>query len=334
MNELADLIPTARRVVDELLALQPEERVALITDAGTPPQLTGALAGCVSAAGGEYVVLEMPTRGLLRNNELPAMIERALEEADCLLGLTRTSGAPTYAATTKRLLDAGSLRAISMVMRPLEIFTGGGALADYAELRAEGERLGDIWRRGRTMRITTPAGTDLVAEVSGEDVVIECGYADRPGMEAAFSDGEVSSRPHEGTARGTLVVDGPVAHVGTAAEPLRFTVENGVVTGFEGGGPQGRAMRHILDTVPHVTNIAEFGIGLNGACRRNGLFEEEKKARGNVHVALGDNIFYGGTVASPMHIDMVLYNPTVELDGITLVRDGVVELEPAEAARA
>lgn len=321
-----DLVPGARLVVEELLALKPGERVALITDAETPHELSSTLAGCVKAAGGEYVILEMPTRGPLRNNELPAMVERALEEADCLLGLTRTSGAPTYAAVTKRLLDEGKLRVISMVMRPIEIFTGGGALADYAALRVEGERLGDIWRSGKRMRITTPAGTDLVADVAGEDVVVECGYADRPGLEAAFSDGEVSSRPREGNASGLLVVDGPIAHAGLSAEPLRFTVKDGVVTALEGTGPQARAMRHILATVPNVTNIAEFGIGLNGACRRNGLFEEEKKARGNVHVALGDNIFYGGTVSSPMHIDMVLYEPTVELDGVTLVKEGVITL--------
>lgn len=319
---LADLIPSARLVVDELLHVTAGERVALVTDGRTPRELSAVIAGCVKAAGGEYTVLEIPTRGIGSNNELPVIVERALEAADCLIGLTMSSGAPTYAAVTKRLLDARTLRAISMVMRPLEVFTGGGAVADYRALLAEGRQLAELWRVGTTMRIRSALGSDLVADVAGEDVVVECGFADEPGMEAAFSDGEVSSRPVEGTARGVLVVDGPVAHVGTAAEPLRLTIEGGRVVALEGSGPQARELQRILDEVENASNIAEFGIGLNGSCRRNGRFEEEKKARGNVHVALGDNIFYGGTVSSPVHIDMIVHDTSVELDGVPLLVDG------------
>ena len=78
-----------------------------------------------------------------------------------------------------------------------------------------------------------------------------------------------------------------------------------------GDGPEAARLRQIVDTVANADNIAEFGIGLNGASLRNGSFQEEKKARGNVHIALGDNIYYGGTVRSPVHLDMVIYRPTV-----------------------
>ncbi len=74
----------------------------------------------------------------------------------------------------------------------------------------------------------------------------------------------------------------------------------------------------------NADNVAEVGIGLNPLSRRNGDFEEEKKARGNAHVALGDNVYYGGSVRSPIHMDMVLYRPTVQLDGRTVVEDGRV----------
>ena len=38
----------------------------------------------------------------------------------------------------------------------------------------------------------------------GQHVVIECGFATEPGLEAAFSDGEVSQMPVEGSAEGAL----------------------------------------------------------------------------------------------------------------------------------
>jgi hypothetical protein len=331
-----DLATSSRKVVDELLAVKPGERVALVTDAMTPRELTSALAGAVKAAQGEYTILEMPLRELARNNELTDVVAHGLEGADCMIGLTAASGAPTYSGVTKRLLDERRLRVISMVMRPLETLTGGGALADYKALRVEGERLAALWRASKEIHLRSQAGTDLHADLTGVDVIVECGYADQPGLEAAFSDGEVSSRPREGTARGTLVVDGPIAHLGTPASPVALTIKNGLVEMVEGSDRVAVALREIILNVENARNIAEIGIGLNGSCRRNGLFEEEKKARGNIHVAIGDNIFYGGTVASPVHIDMVAYDMTVAFDTTVAVQIGAVDfgaIERSVAAR-
>ena len=66
-----------------------------------------------------------------------------------------------------------------------------------------------------------------------------------------------------------------------------------------GEGPEAEHLRHIVRTVPEADNIGEFGIGLNGTSLRNGSFQEEKKARGNVHIAFGDNIYYGAPCAAP-----------------------------------
>jgi len=163
--------------------------------------------------------------------------------------------------------------------------------------------------------------------MAGEDVVIECGFATQPGQEAAFSDGEVSSRPHEGQADGVIVVDGPIAHLGVPDSPIRLQVERGKITSVEGDSRQADELRQIVETIDNADNIAEFGIGLNPASRRNGDFEEEKKARGLAHIALGDNIFYGGTTQCAVHMDMVLYHPTVHFDDRLVVEAGQVYLD-------
>jgi leucyl aminopeptidase (aminopeptidase T) len=56
----------------------------------------------------------------------------------------------------------------------------------------------------------------------------------------------------------------------------------------------------------------------------NGDFEEEKKARGTVHIALGNGIYYGQSVDSSVHIDAVMYRPTVTFDDELIVKDGKV----------
>ena len=267
-----------------------------------------------------------PARETSRKNELTPVIARGLEAADCLIGLTRTGGAPTYAKAVKRLLDARRLRSISMVMRSLDNFTRGGALADYDALHADGVRLAEIWRPAERIHLLSAAGTDLSAPIAGEAVIIECGFATEPGQEAAFSDGEVSQMPRQDTAEGVLVIDGPIAHLGLPRKPITLRVEGGRVRSVAGADSVAAELERIVSEIDQADNIAEIGIGLNPECRRNGDFEEEKKARGTAHVAIGDNVFYGGDVECAVHMDMVIDRPTVRLDGRVVVRGGEVVL--------
>jgi leucyl aminopeptidase (aminopeptidase T) len=322
-----DVMRSADLIIRRLLAVKPGEQVALVCDPHSEMSMVYALAGVVESVGGEYTILMQPTRDTARKNELTPVIERGLETADCLIGLTGSGGAPTYARAVKRLFDEKRLRAISMVMRTIENFTQGGARADYDALHADGQKLAAIWQQAKQIHLTTPAGTDLHAPVAGEAVIIECGFATEPGQEAAFSDGEVSQMPRVNTPTGIIMVDGPIAHIGLPDSPIRLEVERGRVTAVTGHCPQAKELRHIITTIENADNIAEIGIGLNPACRRNSNFEEEKKARGNVHVAIGDNIFYGGDVHSPVHIDMVLYEPTVRFDNRVIVDEGQVMIE-------
>jgi len=317
---------SAELIVRRLLAVRRGEQVALVCDGESEMAMVEALASAIDAVAGEFTILRQPSRDTRRKNELSPVIERGLEAADCLIGLTRSGGAPTYAKAVKRLLDARRLRSISMVMRSLDNFTSGGALADYDALHADGVALASIWQQAEQIRITSPAGTDLRAPIAGEEVIIECGYATQPGQEAAFSDGEVSQMPRQDAAHGIVVVDGPIAHLGLPSEPITLHVEGGRVTAVEGSDPVAQGLRRIVTSIDRADNIAEIGIGLNPACRRNGDFEEEKKARGNVHVAIGDNVFYGGAVECAVHMDMVLYQPTVEMDERKVVVDGAVAL--------
>lgn len=322
-----DVARSANLIIRRLLDVKAGEQVALVCDPHSEMSMVYALAGVVESVGAEYTILTMPTRTTARKNELTPPIETALEAADCLIGLTGSCGAPTYARSVKHLFDEKRLRAISMVMRSLDNFTEGGARADYDALLADGEALAAIWRRAERIRVTTPAGTDLSAPISGEAVMIECGFATEPGQEAAFSDGEVSQMPRVDTAEGIIVVDGPIAHIGVPDAPIRLRVEAGRVVSVEGDSPQAVELRRIVETIPKADNIAEIGIGLNPACRRNGDFEEEKKARGLVHIAIGDNVFYGGDVECAVHMDMVVYAPTVCLDERVVVEGGKVLLE-------
>jgi len=323
---IIDASRSADLIVRRLLAVKPGEQVALICDPHSVMEMVYALASVIEAIGAEYTILMQPSRTTERKNELTPIIEKGLEGADVMIGLTGSCGASTYSHVVKQLYDEKRLRSSSMVMRTLENFTEGGARANYDALYAEGQKLAAIWQEAAHIQLTTAVGTNLQAPIGGEKVIVECGFATEASQEAAFSDGEVSQMPRVNSANGTLVIDGPIAHIGQPDSPITLQVEQGRVVSVTGDCRQADELNHIIKTIKNADNIAEIGIGLNSACRRNGDFEEEKKGRGNVHVAIGDNVFYGGDVRCAVHMDMVIYQPTVCLDDHVVVEAGQVKI--------
>jgi leucyl aminopeptidase (aminopeptidase T) len=267
----------------------------------------------------------MPSRPVEASLKMTKFIDRGLEAADVMIGLTRASGAACYSPTVSRLRKEKGLRFLSMVLRDLDIWTKGGATANYHEILEVGKRLQDIWSKGTEIRLTSKKGTDLTAKIDGAPPFIEAGFANQPGLTAAFSDGEVSQGPVEGSAEGVVVVDGPIAHVGLPATPVRLEIKGGKVVRIRGDEKGSRQLRDIVENVDDADNFAEIGIGLNPKCRPNGDFEEEKKRLGNVHIAIGRNTGgYGGTIACMVHLDMVIYEATVRTDKDVLLQDGVL----------
>jgi leucyl aminopeptidase (aminopeptidase T) len=70
------------------------------------------------------------------------------------------------------------------------------------------------------------------------------------------------------------------------------------------------------------TNIAELGIGTNEEATLTGNILEDEKILGTAHVAFGASAAIGGNVQVPVHLDCVIVEPTVEIDGAEIVRGG------------
>ena len=62
-------------------------------------------------------------------------------------------------------------------------------------------------------------------------------------------------------------------------------------------------------------------MGTNDCARLTGFVLEDEKILGTVHVAFGASAGIGGTVSVPIHLDVVVLEPTLEVGG-ELVLDG------------
>ena len=326
-NKIIDAVKTAYMIVRELLAVQAGEEVVLVADPETDMEMAQAISGICQAVGAECTIAVMPSRPVEESLKMTKFIDQGLETVDVMVGMTKASGAACWSPTVSRLRKEKGLRFLSMVLRDLDIWTKGGATANYHEILEAGKRLQSAWIRGKEIHLTSKKGTDLKARIDGAPPFIEAGFATQRGSSAAFSDGEVSQGPVQGSAEGIVVVDGPVAHVGLPATPIRLEVREGKVFSIEGDEKGAGRLRDIVEGVKDADNFAEIGIGLNPKCRQNGDFEEEKKRLGNVHVALGRNTGgYGGTIACMVHLDMVIYEATVKTDMDVLLQDGKVRV--------
>jgi len=322
-NRVIDAVKTAELIVRKLLGIKAGEEVVLIADTETDMEMVQALAGIIQAVGAEYTIAIMPTRPLEQSHKMTQFIDKGLESANVVIGMTKASGASCYSPVISRLRTEKGLRQLSMVMRDLDIWTKGGATADYDEVLKTAKRLHNLWAKGKEIALTSKKGTNLVAKIGIVPPFIEAGFALDFGDEAAFSDGEVSQGIIEGTAEGIVVIDGPIAHIGQPNTPIRIQVQNGRAVHIDGDEKGAGQLWDIIQSVKDADNFAEIGIGVNRWCLQNGLFEEEKKRLGNVHIALGRNTGgYGGTIASMIHMDMVLYDASVKTDTDTLLLDG------------
>lgn len=320
---LMDSVKSADLILRTLLAVKPKEQVLIITDTETEMEMAYSLAAVVHTIGAEYTIATMSSRDVEEAHTLTRPLAKALEGSDVLIGITKTSYATSYAPEVLRLLSEKRIRYMSMIMRTMENWTKGAALADYAEMHKVSQKLVKILEAGKRVRITTKAGTDITGIIEYRKAVVEDGWATEPGQSAAFSDGEVAMGPLEESAEGIIIIDGPISYMdkGWPDKPIKLIAKKGRIVSFE-GGKWADKLKQWITTVQNSDNVAEFAIGINPKSRRTGDISEEKKGLGNVHIGLGENRYYGGNVDSRLHIDMVMYEPTYTLDNRIIVENG------------
>lgn len=193
---------------------------------------------------------------------------------------------------------------------------GGPFAADFVTLGEHSQRLAAAFDGATRFRLMSPAGTDLTGSCEGRRGRPLWGIADERGGYAAPPDVEVGVSPVEGTANGSVIVDGSVLFMGPdqLGRPIELTFEAGLLVGCT--GPESW---RLLDAIERSGDermrvLAEVSVGLNPLSRPGGSALELEGIVGGAHVAVGNNLAYGGSNDAPSHIDCVLLAATLWLD--------------------
>lgn len=318
---MSSLAQAARVVLAGCLGVKAREKVLVVVD--EPLRSIGeALYAQARELETEAVLLEMLPR---RSNgeEPPAMVAQAMLVADAVV--LATSKSLSHTKARKEANNRGA-RVASMPGITEEAMARTLQGVDEG-LKARARRYAELLTEAGEVRLTTPAGTDLTFSIAGRPATADGGDLSAPGAFGNLPAGEAFVAPVEGTAQGLLVIDGSMAGIGLVSEPIRLEVEKGLAVRITGGPEAAKLEELIAPFGEKARNIAELGIGLNEFARITGLVLEDEKALGTVHIALGDNSTFGGVVEVPSHLDGVLLEPTLWLDGRKIIEAGKLLVE-------
>jgi len=316
METSQELLSASRIALAECMGVQPNETVLIVTD--EPLRHIGyALRQAAKDLGNEVILAEILPRAS-NGAEPPPQIAELMKMADVVMCPTSKSLTHTDA---RRAASAAGARIATLPGVTEEVMVRC-MNADYNAIAARTFSLCALLEKTSVVRVTAPAGTDIVMPIAGRTAHASSGLFRKKTESGNLPTGEAYLAPLEGKSNGVVVVDGSMASVGMCATPIRIEVRDGYAEEITGGA---EAERLVALLAPHGRdgrNVAEFGIGTNDKAILTGVILEDEKVMGTIHIAFGDNKSMGGTVRAASHLDGLITSPTVWFDETMIMRDG------------
>ena len=301
-------------LLDRCLAVRPGEQVLLLTDEGTDDAVVAGLEEGISRRGATPVLARMPVPPL-PGSEPPDAVGAMMLAAGAVIELTSLF---IGSSTARQRATRAGVRYLAMPGVRLDTFRDDGPLTvDFDAIRADAERIGDAWGGAERFRLSTPGGTDLRGSVAGRPGRVLHGLAREDGAYMAPPDIEAGTAPVEGTTSGVVVVDADLLFMGQGPlpEPVVIHIADGAMVALE-GAEAGRLEEMLARCADErMSNLAEVSMAFNPAGRVCGVPMETESSLGTAHIALGNSIAYGGTVDAVAHLDCVMRDATLEVDG-------------------
>lgn len=269
---------------------------------------------------GERTCEELDVKGLLEPlihkqiskeelNEVEKIIRSHKKEAvNAVIALSHYS--TSHTRFRKMLTTVCGTRYASMPLFDRHMLTGAMDV-DWKSMAERTARIAARVNECEDIEIKSPNGTSIRFSRKGREAKEDTGILTEPGSFSNLPAGEVYLAPREGTAEGRLVLEW--APTRKLERPLTLHIEKGEVLQLEGNEPFVEYLEGKFAEDRKNRNIAELGIGTNDKAARPDNILESEKILGTIHIALGDNSSFGGTVSTPFHQDFVFFRPTVTL---------------------
>lgn len=315
----------ARKLIEEIMLVKRGENVVITADTATDMRVVNVVAAAAHAQGAVPVIIRYVTSATSAV-EPPAPIAEAIKKADVWIEFQL--GYIMHSNAFRAALEEGC-RYINLTGMDIQMLVDTVARVDFQAVTDLGWALVRLLENANTIRITSPAGTDISADIGGRPINLRGLPATVPGASVMLS-GQISFNPLEETQQGTVVFDGgawPPNELGLLSSPVVCQVEKGVITKIEGEGQDAKIYSSWLDSHqdPNMFRIAHWSLGFNpGVPKLTGRIVEDERVFGTVEFGLGTKgAWIGGAPwEAAAHTDASMNLPSIYLDGEPLEIDG------------
>ncbi len=312
-----ELARAAHRLVTEMRPISEGQQVLITADTAADQRVVQATAAAVYTVGGvpavvTYHTLDEPMQ------EPPKPVAGAGANADVWINfaVSYLLYSPAYHAAVKKGCIYVELTGMDVDMMVRTI-----GRVNYQPMKEMATRLYQMSQAAQTVRVTSPAGTDLRMTIDKagdpfwEPPPEAGGYAQMLGGQSGFMAFRESYE-------GLLVFDGalwPPAELGVLNTPVRLTLEKGLIKKIAGGAEAAVFERWLAGfDHPKAYLMDHACYGFNpGVTRPTGRILEDERIFGCMQFGIGATEY-----GSPAHTDGVILNPSVWLDDAQIEENG------------
>jgi aminopeptidase len=330
----SELIPGARNAVRVCLNIKPYEHVTLIADR-VCADIAEALRSEIDAVGApcqQFVLEDEAQRPI---TVLPPRIVAAMEESQVSIFAAHAQANELGSRMQMTdIVNRRRMRHAHMVNITRQIMLEG-MRADYTIVDRISTKMMAIVRGAKTIRATTPAGSDFTAELSPAYRWVKTSGLISPDKWGNLPGGEIFTTP--GEVNGTFVIDGVVGdwlcdRYGRLEDrPLTVRVErNRLVSATSENKALEVDFWKYTHTDENSDRVGEFAIGTNVELQHViGEILQDEKFPG-VHIAFGNpyGAHTGAEWYSSTHIDVVGTEFDIWVDDEPIMRAGKFLIEP------
>ncbi len=318
----------ANNAVNVCLRIQPTEKVTVIADRACL-EIAASLADALERLGVEYhpfVLEDMAPRPLV---DMPQPILDDLETSQVSIFAVQAqrNELKTRMQMTE-VVNRRHIRHAHMVNIEPRIMLEG-MRADFLEVDELSKRVIAIVEKAKTIHATTPAGTDITAQLSPHYKWLKTSGIISPNKWGNLPGGEVFTTPQE--VNGVFVIDGVVGDYLCAkygnlhATPLTIRVIGNRLTEAHSANKElEQEFWNYCHTDENSDRVGEFAIGTNIGLRDviGNILQDEKLP--GIHIAFGNpyGLHTGAEWDSSTHIDVVGTQFSIWADDIPIMHDG------------
>ena len=318
---MSELERASGTVVGPCLGVRAGEDVVIVVDRGTRA-IGDALRDAAAALGAEPVMTVMEPRQV-DGEEPPAAVAAALAAATVFIAPTTRSLSHTRArkAASERGARGATLPGVTedMLARLMA--------ADFDLMGRRSRAVAALLTGAGAAHVTCPRGTDFRADLTGREGIADDGdlRAPRRVREPALRRGLRLAARRRGDDRHARRSRRSASS--TSPSRSRSRAAGSRTRSRRGGRALDGAARRGRPRARQGRNLAELGVGTNERATLTGLILEDEKMLGTVHVAFGASAGIGGTVSVPVHLDVLIEDATLDVDGTRVLDGGRFVLE-------